>query len=309
MNEPDDSGPVVLYVGGTGRSGSTLLAAVLGGLPDAVDVGEVRYLWQRGLLDGRLCGCGVPVPDCPFWTAVLERAYADRPPDPAAVHAALTRATRLRRLPAWMWRRPDPGVLVDVLPPLYAAIAATAGARVVVDSSKLPTYAALLACVLPTPPRMVHLVRDPRAAAYSWRAAKPTRDGSDTPLMERRGVVRSAALWLVWNRALAALWRDRADSAQVRYEELALDPRPVVARAAALAGLGGVEHLIGADGSFERRTAHTVAGNPERLSTGRVRIVADERWRRGLEWGPRLAVTGITLPVLRRFGYPLRAPR
>ena len=59
---------VVLYIAGTGRSGSTLLASILGEVEGVFAAGEVRYLWQRGLAERRLCGCGVPVRDCPVWT-------------------------------------------------------------------------------------------------------------------------------------------------------------------------------------------------------------------------------------------------
>ena len=31
--------------------------------------GELRYLWQRGLVEDRLCGCGLPLSACPFWRA------------------------------------------------------------------------------------------------------------------------------------------------------------------------------------------------------------------------------------------------
>ena len=41
-------GPTVLYVGGYGRSGSTVLDRVLGALPDAVSVGEIRSIWGGG---------------------------------------------------------------------------------------------------------------------------------------------------------------------------------------------------------------------------------------------------------------------
>ena len=35
----------VLYIGGWGRSGSTLLSHLLGGLDGMVSVGELRYVW------------------------------------------------------------------------------------------------------------------------------------------------------------------------------------------------------------------------------------------------------------------------
>ena len=47
-----------------GWSGSTLLGNVLGELDGAVHVGELRALWDEGLLAGGTCGCGLPLGSC-----------------------------------------------------------------------------------------------------------------------------------------------------------------------------------------------------------------------------------------------------
>src|SRR5437870_4438917 len=64
----------VLYIGGCGRSGSTLLDRMLGQVPGVCSLGELTHLW-RGLLDNAECGCGAPIRDCPFWRAVGECAF------------------------------------------------------------------------------------------------------------------------------------------------------------------------------------------------------------------------------------------
>ena len=65
----------VLYVAGSGRSGSTIVDNILGQLDGVGRVGEVRFLWERGMLEDRTCGCGAAFSACPFWRAVLERAF------------------------------------------------------------------------------------------------------------------------------------------------------------------------------------------------------------------------------------------
>ena len=55
MTRPDVR---VAYIAGAGRSGSTLLAMMLGTLPGWVSVGELRHLWARGVEENQLCGCG-----------------------------------------------------------------------------------------------------------------------------------------------------------------------------------------------------------------------------------------------------------
>ena len=97
----------VVYVGGTGRSGSTVLANVLGEVPGLVSVGEVRFLWERGILQDRLCGCGDHFSDCPFWSKVLDRALGpddeqrteDRQATARRMRGSLAEHTRMRTLP------------------------------------------------------------------------------------------------------------------------------------------------------------------------------------------------------------------
>ncbi len=65
----------VLYIGGHGRSGSTILAQTLGQIPGFVNVGELWQVWYRGLRENERCGCGQPFYSCTFWRAVGEEAF------------------------------------------------------------------------------------------------------------------------------------------------------------------------------------------------------------------------------------------
>ena len=42
-------------------------AELLGEVEGATALGEVSYLWERGFLENRLCGCGKPFNECSFW--------------------------------------------------------------------------------------------------------------------------------------------------------------------------------------------------------------------------------------------------
>jgi hypothetical protein len=65
----------VLYIAGEGRSGSTILGRIIGNLNGFVSTGELRLIWQHGLIQNIRCGCGVPFRECPWWTAVLAAAF------------------------------------------------------------------------------------------------------------------------------------------------------------------------------------------------------------------------------------------
>lgn len=306
----------VLYIGGTGRSGSTMLANVLGEVPGLVSVGEVRFLWQRGILEDRLCGCGTPFSGCDFWGAVLDRALgpsssAERAVLATRLHTELEQRTRLRTVPSHLGHRAGGAAteLDRVLGRVYAAIAETASATVVIDSSKLPTYAAVLSAVDGIDLHVAHFVRDPRAAAYSWRRRKAQPDLGPGALMERRGATKSAVLWAIWNRSLEALAGDgRGAYTRLTYEEFLADPRGRASRLLAdLAVPGDVGQVFAAPDVVQVAEQHTVAGNPSRHQQGLVALVADTEWRDRMSTADRGVVTALTLPVLLRYGYPLRS--
>ena len=308
----------VVYVGGTGRSGSTVLANVVGELDGYVSVGELRFLWERGILQDRLCGCGRAFSACPWWAEVLDLALGPGSPQERQalarrLQAELGARLRLRTLPghlashrAHVSLRRD-GELEDVLGRLYAAISTVAGGAVVVDSSKLPTYAVLLAGMESVDPRVLHLVRDPRAAAYSWQRRTAQPDRGPGAQMERRSPWRSAALWAVWNRSLELLADDLAGRyVRVCYEDFVAAPAATLRDALSCLGLPADVDGVVTDGGVRLSPNHTVAGNPARHRAGLVPLVLDDEWSRSMPALERRAVTAVTWPVLRRYGYGRR---
>lgn len=308
----------VIYIAGTGRSGSTVLANILGEVDGVFAAGEVRYLWQRGLKESRLCGCGLPVRECPVWSKVLARAgYLD---DPKRVDAALTMLQRTGRI------RNLPGILAggvrhslnparsaryaddrDALSALYAAMADVTGSRAIVNSSKLPAYANVLAATPGIDLHVVHLIRDPRGAAHSWASKKELSDGAARSHMEQIGPAKSAVLWDVWNVAGGMLFHGGPSRyLRLRYEDFVADPPAAVRRILAMVGMENAE-LPFVDGNEVRTTAnHSVAGNPDRLRHGQITLRSDDRWRSAMAPRDRRLVSTLTSPLLLRYGYPLR---
>jgi hypothetical protein len=302
------SGPITVgFIAGTGRSGSTLLARMLGQLAGVVCVGEVRQIWRRGFLEDWTCGCGRPFSRCPFWTAVVAEAFGDGV-DAAGLARAEHQATRVRRLPRQLLgRRPGDGggapVLTDALARLYRAVQSVSGARVIIDSSKNPLYAGLLARVPGLELRMVHLTRDPRGAAYSWSRAKAAADRPTEGGMDVMGAAKSSALWTLWNTAAERGGR-HGPYLRVRYEDLVADPDPTVAGIATVLGIDPAPDLV-AEGAVELGVSHTVSGNADRLGVGTVVLRPDVAWRQALPRSDAAVVTALTAPRLRHFGYPL----
>jgi Sulfotransferase family len=304
----------VLFVVGSGRSGSTLLDLLLGQIGGFFSTGELHSLWWAGILEGRRCGCGLSVNDCPVWRGVIARSSADGLPRSDAL-----RVTRLQRsvpgpVGAWFLAhgrgrpREDLDRYGRRLVETYRGIAEASGARVVVDSSKHPGVGALLPRLAGIRPFFVHLVRDPRGVAHSWRRRKPATDRYGTLEMERFYAGASAGRWVLEQAAGRALCRaNPGSSLEMRYEDLARDPTREVGRILAMVGEDPSRAaVLGAD-HVDLQTTHTVSGNPVRLQAGPVQIAMDDEWRTGMPPIRRWLVTALTLPLLLRYRYPIRA--
>jgi Sulfotransferase family len=306
--------PKMLYVGGFGRSGSTLVGRVLGEAPDTICVGETRYLWSRGILHDVQCGCGEPFHSCDFWAAVGREAFGgwDRVDTERLVE--LERVTnRLRALPLHRLPQLRPGFAAAIeeyaasLGKVYAAIARVSGARTIVETSKDPNFGSLLTRIPGNDVRIIHLIRDSRAVAYSWtRKKRMSSPIGKQSFMPRFSPAETATRWLTSNLAFHALVTRRTPYLRVSYESFIADPRGTLRKLGDFAE----EPLLLPDTQMTASRVrlgdhHIFSGNPMRADTGWLEMRLDDQWQTMLPTLPFAEVTAITLPLLRLYGYPL----
>jgi hypothetical protein len=305
---------IVFYVGGSGRSGSTLIGRIFGRLPGYICVGEMVFIWTRGLIDDELCGCGEPFSACPFWVMVGERAFGGWDAvDAPAVEALHRSVDRHRYLPLMLGPRATSyGHRLDeytqLLTRVYAAVREVSGAEVVVDTSKHPSYAYVLRRTRGVELRLLHLVRDSRGVSHSWtrEVARPEVRGAGAK-MPTYSSVRAASEWAIHNLLFEILAKLRVSHRTVRYEDFVAHPLEIVnAVNDDLVGRGGqlAEGCITLKG-VDLPADHSLSGNPMRFREGRIPLKADDEWRTKMPAGARRLVTALTVLGLRRYRYAL----
>jgi Sulfotransferase family len=297
----------ILSITGWCRNGSTILGNVLGEVPGVFHVGELHFLWKNASGRGAnsRCGCGAEVSNCPFWSQILPVGR------PHGISADDWAETVIRRQHACVRTRHTWRVLRDglrggdirahatLMSSIYRAIAELAGARLIVETNKIPGETALLPRLPGLSPSYVHLVRDPRAVAHSWSRPK------DYCYVLSPG--KSTAYWRGFNAAAQAVTRRYPQRSMfLRYEDFIADPARTVEALLRLCGIGPVPNPV-RDSVVELHTNHTVTGNPDRFLTGpRVIRGHDDLWRSGLSVPAKLAVLSLSWPQFRRYGYRYR---
>lgn len=307
--------PTVVYVAGSGRSGSTLLERTLGEMAGFVNVGELIDLCRRVAPRNERCGCGQPFDACPFWSQVGAEAFGGWDPGLLAdMHQLQRRVARHRHMPRLLAGRLAGAGFRDALTrygatyaSLYRAIAAQAGARYVVDASKAPAQAlALFRAGLDV--RVIHLVRDVRGVAHSLAKPDVARPQAvqDADVMWHVGPASAAARWVLCQSEADLLRRRGMAVARVRYEDFVRQARHSIT--AALGALtvpvtpSDLAHV--ADGRISLGTSHGLSGNPARFQGGEVTLRLDEAWRDAMPRRDRAVVTAIGLPQLARHRHP-----
>ncbi len=302
----------VLFIGGLGRSGSTLLELLLGQSDDVCALGEVVHLWERGLGNDERCGCGERFSQCRFWQRVGELAFGGwSAVDRDEVLSWKAAVDRTRFIPRLARSRLSARQLAPVrryarlYARIYAAATRVTGARVAVDSSKHASLAFTLRWAAEVDLRVVHLVRDSPAVAHSWAKQVRRPEVLDAEeYMPTYPPLRVSALWTAQNLAFELLSR-QAPVTRLRYEDFVADPAGTIREVRALAGLPDRPDTLRvlAEPAIAPRPIHSIAGNPLRFDGRPLRVRPDQSWRIDLPAGTRRMVAATTMPLRRRYGY------
>jgi hypothetical protein len=294
----------VLCITGWCRNGSTIIGNVLGEIPGFFHVGELHFLWKNAAGKGAnsLCGCGKALTDCELWSDI---AALGRPDGVCAQDFA---DTVIRRQLACVrtrhtWRVLDRGrhnaditAHAELMTRTYRAIAERMAARVIVDTTKIPGEAALLPHLDGVTPYYVHLVRDPRAVAHSWREPKQ--------YVWAMSSWRSTAYWHGFNLASEAITKRHPERSMfLRYEDFIADPYATIDALLRLCDEEPAGNPVRGR-TVELHTNHTVTGNPDRFRTGPTVIRdRDDSWTTTLSAPAKLAARVLSWPLSRRYGY------
>jgi hypothetical protein len=298
----------VVYLAGSGHTGSTLMALFMDAHPRIVSVGETSFkpkLQRQQRIDVS-CSCGTPAVDCPFWQRVFQEVsdagydfnalewsndfrYQNR-----LAHKLLSRYSarpglRLLQqataavLPSHS-RRMDRVREVNV--EFVRTVLRIASADVFFDTSKRGMRLHQLLATPQFDVKVVQLVRDVRGYASSAK---------------KRGesVADSARAWRRQLEALGHITRELpADRLMVlRYEDVCRDPRTWLKRTYEFCG---VEPLDPPDCVLSR-DHHVLGNNMRRNDTIRIRF--DESWRDLLSSEEKAAALAEAGAFHERFGY------
>jgi sulfotransferase family protein len=308
---PSPPAPVLLYIVGHHKSGSTPLGSVLAGNPDIFFAGELyRFpspIWTPGD-SNRFCSCGAPVLDCPLWSQI--RRDFEREHNLDELKRGQQRFERWRALPRTLFARGSTlrelRRHASAMEALVRTVADRSGSRVIVESG----FGALRGWIYRVNPpqrlsvKYLHLVRDGRGFLWSESRQEETAE-SGGPWVRFPPVV--VTRWVGMNLlGMLLCSRDRDRYLRVRYEDFVAHPRATLERIGRFLGIDLTDVIARAEARIPIPMRHIAAGNRNRLK-GAVVLKADLSWTTGLPRASRVLFWLTSGWLARLYGYRLRS--
>ncbi len=297
----------LIYIAGSGHSGSTLLDMLLGRHSQISSLGEAHFLSMNAgkSTRPRLCSCGKAINECPFWTRVEQELEAmlnikgsnvfERFPTTHPANLQLEdngdylqeSVTRPRYGPSVntaalivgsksLWSllghlftdvELDRTIIHNSLM-VYEAVRRAWGTPVIIDSTKNPTRLKGLYLAVQEPFRILYLIRDGRAVSYSRMQR------------QRLPMEQCARIWRAeqTKQWLARLSIPKSLITYVCYEDLCRCPEQELMRICNVIGVDYQPAML----EF-RNDVHNLGGNAMRFRANERDIRLDEKWRREMK--------------------------
>ncbi len=299
----------IIYTGGYVRSGTTILNILLGMNPNSLAVGEINLIFRQFPREDKSipCACGETLRDCPIWSQVMARFHAELPDISDARADAITRKveTYPRRSPvsAAEWDE-----YVQIWRVIFDATVEVSGATTLINSSKTGWHSLDRPLSLANAGydvRLLHMIRDPRAVAWSKLRREIQHEHLQSNLSRFRAALIATFHWSFTNFSTQWRYHNRANLRYhaLRHRDFVADPVARLREMGARLDLDLTPVIEIVQTGTPITGGHLVSGNEIR-GEGPLKIQPQTGWRTQL---PRSARWGVELfaPLALWFGYNL----
>ena len=295
----------VLYIAGFERSGSTIVNRVLGQIDGFVAWGELRDIWEHGIIENRPCTCGASFADCPAWQNIFNEAFNGTDKIDTLEMSKLQKKARLMVLPHYFKLLKDKFFKQKVsqyltnLEKLYQAIKITTGSQVIVDSTKASWYGYVLGLLPSIDLYVVHVVRNPKGVCYSLEQHKSKGEVTS----QWYNPLHASLSWNLKNYAVEMLLNfSKKRYLRINYEDFIVNPKPTVEQILELLNEKVTELPFIDRSTVKMGTDHIVTGSPSsRSDIGIVKLQLDERWKQKMKLRDKVLVTCTTCLLSKKY--------
>jgi hypothetical protein len=268
----------LVYICGSGHSGSTLLTFLLNGHSSMVGLSEVIHINTRWMTETETHRA--------FWSQVASQYESDNGRSFAELRIKTPSGAKV----LW-WTDTQVDEWVERNCAMLQAVSHLAGKPILVDATKNWQRLYLLERSRRFDLHVIHLVRDGRAVVNSY-------------LRKRIAFGRALRAWLTPSVAAIPLRRlvARDRWLRIRYEDLTADTEATLRRICDFVGVPFENQML----DFRRHPYVGIGGNGMRRRQGEQRITSDTRWHHELTTSSLIRFAALGGLLNRYYGYDFR---
>ena len=211
----------IVFISGSGRSGSTLLSILMSHADQIFNLGQLRDFWNSYLHDFN-CSCGNKLSVCPVWSVTVNKWMENNGNLSVFDMAKLSNGyfSELSNLSKWPTSEQAKtifekhGTYIRQIDQFITFLAEETGRIEFVDSSKSPAMALAFLLSQRSDIRVLNLIRNPLAVAESWKR----KDNEQNAISMNRTWKHRQMTLLNWSSVLGSKF------ASLRYEDFTENP-------------------------------------------------------------------------------------
>jgi hypothetical protein len=297
----------IIYLAGEGRSGTTLLEKLLAEQNNIFAGGELRYIWERSIKDDQLCSCGKRFSECEVWQRIISDIRENINVD--LFINTYNKIGRMRHYPFFKLLKKcnnkDFDIISNIYYKLYKSILKNTNSTYVIDSSKHPVFAHILSTNPNIELYVIHLIRDPRAVAYSSMKKRIRPEIKDrVEYMPIYPSYISATAWKFVNIVSEQLNKESKKYMRLKYEDMFKDIKATINKIGNFLELESINFdFIKSNNIVKLHSNHTTSGNPMRFKSGNIKLRIDDEWKENLSLKDKKIVEFICKKEMEKYGY------
>jgi|GEM_PF-895434 len=280
----------LIYLLGAGRSGTTALATLLGGLSDVTTLGEMHQFYDH-IRDGKTCSCGNTLLKCVFWTKVIANLPSEIKDNPEVCQHLSDRFEYHSSIPKHVvgGHNKEQLKLYNRNQSLILKASQTIGnTKYVLDSAKYLGRFLSLKKNNDITLKGIYMTRDVRGVINSFsKKVQSSRSPLSTILYYY--AVNSVSQWIYW--------LNRKSILKIRYEDLINKPELVIEKLCLFLEINSSVLLEKFSNNEDFEIGHIIGGN--RIKKNKtIKMNFKDSWKTSLSRRVQLIYYVLTLPLM-----------
>ncbi|HIP33471.1 MAG TPA: sulfotransferase [Bacteroidia bacterium] len=275
----------IIYLMGAGRSGTTILASLLGASKDILTIGEMHQFLEHIVYD-KNCSCGESLKKCQFWTAIVADYYKKNISELRKMDDYMVGVESHSKIPISFFKRNEEHIKFQEN--FYSIITKLNPSKYYLDSAKFISRVLQLRKSDKLNVKIIYLVRDVRGVINSFAKNVQTQKNPISTIIYYT-MINTAAQIVEWTYPKEIL--------KLRYEDFIEKPVDTLDKIEQFieVDLTDVKEVITEEKYIDM--PHIIGGNRLK-SQSKIKLRKDLTWKRNIKRVKQILYYFLTLPLM-----------